>query len=94
MEAIKVEDFSCYYKLDKGGYVTALDKVSFCVESGEMLTVIGESGGKTSLLRCMLGLNDYTSGTLLMGGVPADSLDVADNNMAYPVHLPGDCQLL
>jgi ABC-type sugar transport system ATPase subunit len=84
MEAIKVENFSCYYKLDKGGYVTALDKVSFSVESGEMLTVIGESGGgKTTLLRCMLGLNDYTSGTLLMGGISADALDVADNNMAY-----------
>ena len=84
MEAIKVENFSCYYKLDKGGYVTALDKVSFSVESGEMLTVIGEAGGgKTTLLRCMLGLNDYTSGTLLMGGISADALDVADNNMAY-----------
>ena len=84
MEAIKVEDFSCFYKLDKSGYVTALDKVSFSVESGEMLTVIGESGGgKTSLLRCMLGLNDYTSGTLLLNGVPAEDLDVADNNMAY-----------
>lgn len=84
MEAIKLEDFSCFYKLDKGGHVTALDKVSFSVESGEMLTVIGESGGgKTTLLRCMLGLNEYTSGSLLLGGVPADHLDVADNNMAY-----------
>ena len=84
MEAIKLEDFSCFYKLDKGGHVTALDKVSFSVESGEMLTVIGESGGgKTTLLRCMLGLNDYTSGSLLLGGVPAEDLDVVDNNMAY-----------
>ena len=84
MEAIKVEDFSCYYKLDKGGYVTALDKVSFSVESGEMLTVIGESGGgKTTLLRCMLGLNDHTSGSLLLGGVSVEDVDVANNNMAY-----------
>ncbi len=83
MEAIKVEEFSCYYKLDKG-YITALDKVSFSVESGEMLTVIGESGGgKTTLLRCMLGLNDYTSGTIYLGGVPVEEVDVADNNMAY-----------
>ncbi len=83
MEAIRAEEFSCYYKLDKG-HVTALDKVSFSVESGEMLTVIGESGGgKTTLLRCMLGLNEYTSGTLLVGGIPADGIDVANNNMAY-----------
>ncbi len=83
MEAIKVEEFSCYYKLDKG-YITALDKVSFSVESGEMLTVIGESGGgKTTLLRCMLGLNNYTSGTIYLGGVPVEEVDVADNNMAY-----------
>lgn len=84
MEAIKVENFSCYYKLDKGGYVTALDKVSFSVESGELLTVVGESGGgKSTLLRCMLGLNEYTSGELLLDGVPVDEVDVADNNMAY-----------
>ena len=83
VEAIYCKDFSCYYKADKG-HVTALDNVSFSVESGEMLTVIGESGGgKTTLLRCILGLNEYTSGTLLVGGVPAEDLDVADNNMAY-----------
>lgn len=83
VEAIYCKDFSCYYKVDKG-HVTALDNVSFSVESGEMLTVIGESGGgKTTLLRCILGLNEYTSGTLLVGGVPAEDLDVADNNMAY-----------
>ena len=83
MEAIKATDFSCYYKLDKD-HVTALDNVSFSVEQGEMLTIIGESGGgKTTLLRCMLGLNEYTSGELLMGGVPAEDIDVANNNMAY-----------
>ena len=83
MEAIKAEDFSCYYKLDKG-HVTALDNVSFSVESGELLAVIGESGGgKTTLLRCMLGLNEHTSGTLLLDGVPAEDIDVENNNMAY-----------
>ena len=83
MEAIKAEEFSCYYKLDKG-YVTALNKVSFSVESGELLAVIGESGGgKTTLLRCMLGLNEHTSGTLLLDGEPAEDIDVANNNMAY-----------
>ena len=83
MEAIKAEEFSCYYKLDKG-YVTALNKVSFSVESGELLAVIGESGGgKTTLLRCMLGLNEHTSGTLLLDGVPAEDIDVENNNMAY-----------
>lgn len=85
MDAIKAEDFSCYYKLGKNeGHVTALDRVSFSVEDGELLAVIGESGsGKTTLLRCMLGLNEHTSGTLLLDGVHAEDIDVADNNMAY-----------
>ncbi len=83
MEAVKLNNFSCYYKGDYGT-VTALDKVSFSVEAGELLTVIGESGsGKTTLLRCILGLTEYTDGELLLGGVPAEDVDVAHNNMAY-----------
>ena len=83
MQAIQANEFSCYYKLDKT-YITALDRVSFCVDSGELLTVVGESGsGKPTLLRSMLGLTDYTDGELLIAGEPVDSIDVSDNNMAY-----------
>jgi peptide/nickel transport system ATP-binding protein len=54
--------------------VRALDDVSFSLEAGESLAVIGESGsGKTTLLRAILGLIPATSGEIeLFGGKLAD----------------------
>ncbi len=47
------------------GAELVLDKVSFCVHSGEFIGLIGPNGaGKTSLLKVILGLSRPTSGKL------------------------------
>jgi iron(III) transport system ATP-binding protein len=48
----------------------ALDKVSFDVEEGELLTLVGASGsGKTSLLRILAGLETADEGEVRLGSV-------------------------
>ena len=47
----------------------ALDKVSFDVQTGEFLIIIGLSGsGKSTLLRCINRLIDPTEGNILWNG--------------------------
>jgi phosphonate transport system ATP-binding protein len=56
-------------KIYEGG-VKALDKVSFTVEQGEFLAVIGLSGsGKSTLLRCINRLIEPTDGQILWNGM-------------------------
>ncbi|MES0360053.1 MAG: phosphonate ABC transporter ATP-binding protein [Anaerolineales bacterium] len=52
------------------GDVQALDNVSFKVEAGEFLAVIGLSGsGKSTLLRCINRLVEPTAGEIIWNGV-------------------------
>ena len=42
------------------------------VEPGESIAIMGESGhGKSTLIKCILGLVEPTAGTVIVGGVPA-----------------------
>jgi NitT/TauT family transport system ATP-binding protein len=54
-----------------GETVTAVDGVSFDVASGEFVCLLGPSGsGKTSILNILAGLDEPTSGTVLLDGRP------------------------
>ncbi|MFB6156565.1 MAG: ABC transporter ATP-binding protein [Haloferacaceae archaeon] len=56
------------------GGLTAVDEVSFGVESGETRAVIGPNGaGKSTLINCITGLLEPTSGT-----VEFDGRDITD----------------
>ena len=49
--------------------VEALRSVSLGVQRGEMVAVMGPSGcGKTTLLNCLSGLDDLTSGSVKING--------------------------
>jgi NitT/TauT family transport system ATP-binding protein len=55
----------------RGRQVTALDEISFDVQSGEFLVLVGPSGcGKSTLLRLAAGLERPASGSLLVDGRP------------------------
>jgi polar amino acid transport system ATP-binding protein len=56
------------------GKVEALRGVSLQVEKGEVVVIIGPSGsGKSTLLRCINRLEDYTSGRIVVDGIPLDT---------------------
>jgi osmoprotectant transport system ATP-binding protein len=58
------------------GPVTALDRVSLAVDSGECVALVGESGsGKTTLLRCFNRLVEPDAGKVVIAGTDASTLD-------------------
>jgi len=67
---IQFEDVVKIYPL-KSGDVTALNHISFAVERGEFISIMGPSGsGKSTLLTLMGCLDKPTSGTISMSGIP------------------------
>ena len=56
--------------------LTILDDVSFDVESGATIAIVGASGsGKTTLLGLLAGLDKPTSGDVIVDGVALSTLD-------------------
>ncbi len=72
---LEVKDLKKYFPI-KGGFlgrtvaeVKAVDGVSFSIERGKVLGLVGESGcGKSTVGRVILGLNPKTDGTILFDG--------------------------
>ena len=63
---IRVENLKKYFNT-KGGMLHAVDDVSFSVNRGETLGLVGESGcGKSTLGRCMIKLLPSTAGKVLL----------------------------
>ena len=56
MNQLKVEDLEVYYETEEGP-AQAVDGVSFELEEGENLGIVGESGcGKTTLAKAIIGI--------------------------------------
>ena len=72
--SIRFDDVSYSYD----GAHPALTAVSFAVEPGESVGIIGPSGsGKSTLIQLVLRLRASTSGRYLVDGVPAGNIDDA-----------------
>lgn len=64
-----------------GNWVQALTDVSFTVDEGEYVAIMGESGsGKTTLLNILAALDRPTSGTVLLDG--KDISAIRENQLA------------
>ena len=56
--------------------VAAVDGMSFEIEQGELVVVVGHSGsGKTTLLNMMGGMDSCTSGSIMLDGARVDQFD-------------------
>ena len=65
------------------GAVTAVDKVSFTVEAGKLVTLLGPSGcGKTTTLRMIAGLEIASDGQILIAGKDVTRLSAADRDVS------------
>ena len=82
MEILKVTDLKKTYTSRFGGaQVQALKGVTFSVERGEYVAIMGESGsGKTTLLNLLAALDKPTGGTVELEGKRLDS--VKENALA------------
>ena len=82
MPLLEVSNLKKIYTTRFGGnQVTALSNVSFSVEQGEYVAIMGESGsGKTTLLNILAALDRPTSGTVLLDG--KDISAIRENQLA------------
>jgi len=77
MSILKVENLSKIYG-EKDTKTIAVDNVSFEVEKGEFVAIVGTSGsGKSTLLHIIGGVDKPTSGTIEINGVNIYELDEA-----------------
>jgi ABC-type oligopeptide transport system ATPase subunit len=75
-ELLAVENLQKYFPVTRGlvfqkeiGQVKAVDGVSFTIEQGETLGVVGESGcGKSTMARCIARLLEPTGGSITFDG--------------------------
>src|SRR2546430_4710983 len=66
-----------------GGARPALQELSLEVRDGEFLVLLGPSGcGKTTALRCIAGLEEPTTGEVLIGEREATHLPPAERDVA------------
>ena len=78
---LEVQNFHCHYPIRKGilkrvvDYVRAVDGVSFSLQKGKTLALVGESGcGKTTLGKALLHLIPSNGGEVFLNGIALHSL--------------------
>ncbi len=74
MELLKVDQIEKYYG-NKSSLTKAIDDISFEVEKGEFVAIMGASGsGKTTLLNCISTIDRVTAGHIYLEGEDVTAL--------------------
>ena len=83
MAILQVNNLKKVYTTRFGSnHVQALSDVSFSVEEGEYVAIMGESGsGKTTLLNILASLDKPTSGEVLLNG--KNIVSIKDTNINF-----------
>ena len=70
MSLLDIKNIDCFY-----GDVQVVYDVSMHINEGEIVSIIGANGaGKSTILRCISGLMEATSGEILLEGRPIQNL--------------------
>jgi len=70
------------------GTLTVFEDVSLQVRRGEFVAVVGESGvGKSTLLNCVAGLDDWDAGRITLDGHDVGALDEARRALLRRSHV-------
>ena len=89
MSKIEINNLTVDYTEKKNRF-TALKNVSFSIEDGEFVSVIGSSGcGKSTLLSILEGINTPTAGEILINGEPIRSNVYTQKGIEDVTHIFG-----
>lgn len=77
---LKIENLKKYYET-KNNITKAIDNISFTVNEGEFVAIMGASGsGKTTLLNCISTIDTVTAGKIIINN--KDITEIKDRDIA------------
>ncbi len=83
MAEVVLQNVSKTFPATRGRTISAIRNLSLKVAPGELLAVVGPSGGgKTTLLRLIAGLEELDEGSISIGGQPMNGVEPKDRDVA------------